>query len=159
VADGHPNLPANVATGVAATPDPLAGLAAPSAPSPTYSAFTSSGGSTTLQPGAYNGGINLSRQAILTLMPRLYYLQGGGLTLSGPASLVGSGVTIYNAPGGAKTGDAISITGNGTVNLTPPTSGTYKGIAIFQDRTATSTVKIAGNGLVVIGGVIYAARA
>src|SRR5207253_6356020 len=97
----HGTLPPIVNTGVTPTPDPYASLAVPTAPSPTYSAFSSSGGSTTLQPGTYTGGIALSGQASVTLAPGMYYLSGGGLKMSGQSSLVGMGVIIYNAPSGS----------------------------------------------------------
>jgi hypothetical protein len=64
---------------------------------------------------------------------------------------------IYNnAPNG---GQQISLTGQGTVTFTPPTSGTYQGIMLFQARVDTQTVKVAGGNGFSMAGVIYAAGA
>jgi hypothetical protein len=64
---------------------------------------------------------------------------------------------IYNAP--TSKSDNISITGQGKVILTPPTSGIYQGISIFQDRATDVDVKITGNGQFEIRGTLYAANA
>ena len=45
-----------------------------------------------------SGGIHVSGTASVTLLPGVYYLQGGGLWVLGRAKLSGTGVTIYNAP-------------------------------------------------------------
>jgi hypothetical protein len=86
-------------------------------------------------------------------------MDGGGFSLTGGGTLTGIGVMIYNAPKGPS--DNITITGNNgaTVTLTPPTSGPYEGITIFQERTATNPINIAGNGTFDIKGTFYAANA
>jgi hypothetical protein len=111
----------------------------------------------TLRPGVYVGGIGIAGQATVTMLPGIYYMQGGGFSVSGPASVTGNGVMIYNAP--VHNGDAVSITGQGAVTITPPTTGLYQGISIFQDRAASTPVKIAGHGDLSITGTFYAARA
>ncbi len=45
------------------------------------------------------------------------------------------------------------------MTLSPPTSGIYQGMCIFQDRTVTQTVAITGNGSMNISGTFYAADA
>jgi hypothetical protein len=55
--------------------------------------------------------------------------------------------------------DAIRNSGQGTVNWTPPTTGIYQGISIFQDRTSTVPVSLAGNGNMYVTGTFYAAKA
>jgi hypothetical protein len=111
----------------------------------------------TLPPGLYKGGIVISGPSVVTLSPGLYYLQGGGFNISGQASLNGLGVTLYNAP--ITTTDSISITGQGAVTLSPPTTGPYAGITLFQERSATAPMYVAGNGLAAITGTFYAAHA
>ena len=87
-----------------------------------------------------------------TLNPGVYYLNGGGFSMSGNANLTAIGVMLYNAgPSGN-----ISITGNGSVTMSPPTSGTYQGISVFQNRTVNSQVAITGNGSLNLTGSIYA---
>ena len=89
----------------------------------------------TLNHGIYSS-ISLSGNAGLTLNPGLYIIEGGGLTVTGNASVTGSGVTIVNAgtkyPSTGGTYGSITLSGNGSYNLSPPTSGAYAGIVIFQ---------------------------
>jgi hypothetical protein len=87
-----------------AVADPLQSVAMPSYSSTTgwsspygpLSAQTVPPAGGTLQPGVYAGGINLSGGSY-TMAPGIYVLDGGGLTLSGSASLTGSGVFIYTS--------------------------------------------------------------
>jgi hypothetical protein len=122
-------------------------------PAPTYSgcgqstsALAISGGSVTLYPGVYCGGISISGQSNVTLSPGIYILNGGGLKISSAnASLSGSGVMIYNTANGYSYGP-ITITGNSMVNLSAPTSGIYSGMLIFQDPAITSAFDNTING-------------
>jgi YD repeat-containing protein len=147
--------------GVALTPDPLLQLSVPQRPATTFAAAIVNGNSTkTLSPGTYVGGITISGNASVTLLPGLYYLEGGGFSITGDANVSGNGVTVFNRPAkSAKTPDAIRISGNGNVHLSPALSGTYAGITLFQERTSTEALSITGNGKTQIGGVIYAPRA
>ena len=133
-----PSFPLTNQTAVA---DPFASL-----PAPTYSGC---GGSTstlqlnqgnyTISPGVYCGGIVVSGNAHVTLNPGTYILNGGGLNMnSANANIAGTGVTFYNTANGYSYGPVI-ITGQSTVNLSAPTSGTYNGILFYQDRSITSS--------------------
>jgi hypothetical protein len=145
-------------SGVAPSADPLAGLPVPQAPATTFAAVDYSDSALlTLAPGTYVGGIKVSGHGSLQLMPGIYYLDGGGLSVDGQASLTGDGVMIYNHPHAG--GDGIRSAGNGTMHLTPPTSGTYQDITIFQDRTSSVPIDLAGNGDISITGTVYAPRA
>jgi Flp pilus assembly protein TadG len=156
--EGNALLLANVSTGVKATPDPLANLAAPSnLAMQSSSPVAYSGGSYTLQPGVYNGGIALSSSASVTLEPGVYYLSGGGLNVTGRASLTGNGVLIYNSP--LSSTDAINLGGRGAISLSPLTSGVYAGLTIFQDRTSSVALSLSGGGNVSLSGTVYAAAA
>jgi hypothetical protein len=173
-----PNI---INSGVPPTPDPLAGLPVPTMP-PTATLpngkaankginFTGNNqygavnGVLTLSPGTYNGGISESGGGTIVLQPGIYYMNGGGfgvsggasVTVSGPASPdTGNGVMIYNAP--QSNSDNISLTGtSGFVYLPAPDSGTYKGVSLFQARSATNTVSVNGNGNTQITGTFYAA--
>jgi hypothetical protein len=101
-------------------------------------------GTTTLSPGIYTGGISASGTASLILQPGIYYLDGGGFAFSGQGSLTGNGVMIYNAPRGNT--DSISVNGQGSVNLSAPSSGIYQGVTFFQDRSSSVTATIQGAG-------------
>ena len=109
----------------------------------------------TIYPGVYTGGISMSGGS-LTMMPGIYYINGGGITTNSSASITGSGVMIYN---GGSTVGSIKLTGSSSINLTPPTSGTYAGIAIFQDRTSTAAFTLTGSGGINITGGIYVPKA
>ena len=56
-------------------------------------------------------------------------------------------------------GGSVTLAGGSTIDLPAPSSGTYKGIVIFQARTDSNPVKIAGNAggstPIVFGGIIY----
>jgi hypothetical protein len=45
------------------------------------------------------------------------------------------------------------------VSLAPPSSGTYQGILLFQDRSVTQPLYLTGNGTSTIGGTVYAPSA
>jgi hypothetical protein len=158
---GNARIVGQVQSGLAAVADPLASLAVPGTAGmivQSASTLSISGRQTvTLNPGEYVGGIRISGQADVTLNPGVCYILGGGFSVSGQASVRGTGVMIYNAP--LKSGDVISISGTGSVNLTASSSGTYQGIVFFQDRTSTAAVSISGNGSTRILGAVYAARA
>ena len=67
---------------------------------------------------------------------------------------------IYNAPSGPS--DVINISGSngGSVTMTPPSTGTYKGMTLFQQRSATTQdMTISGNGNFFVTGTFYAAGA
>jgi len=158
-------------TGVPYVYDPLSQLAAPTVASCPAGGVDKDASGTklkyplstniTLNPGTYCGGIQITGGTI-TFNAGTYVLDGGGLKVSGGAALTGTGITFYNTgtANGSTKYDDISMTGSGTVTLSAPTSGTYEGILIFQDRTLATT---GGNGDVIQGnqtgshlnGIIY----
>ena len=143
--------------GVSPFTDPLASL-----PAPTYSGCNSSylhvtGGTTNLTPGVYCGGIQISSNAVVNFAPGNYILNGGGLQVtSSMATLNGSGVMFYNTSNGYTFGSMV-ITGNATINLTAPSSGTYQGILVYQDRsiTASPSSAIGGGSNENFSGTVY----
>ena len=138
--------------------DPLAGLAAPTAPTTQFAAENISGKTViTLQPGTYNGGIQISGNARVTLAPGIYYMNGGGFSVTGNGSVTGSGVLIYNL--GQTACAAVSFSGNASVTLSAATSGTYSGIVFFQARTSADAISISGNAIVGLAGTVYAPTA
>ncbi len=168
---GNATLSPAPTTGVAVVPDPLAGLAVPVASSLGLSnqgSVSLSGNSTrTISPGIYSQ-ITVSGYASLTLQSGVYILAGGGLTVSGNASIAGNGVVLFNAGSAynATTGSdggtygSITLSGNGTYALSAPTTGTYSGILIFQDRNNTRALTLSGNSTVgTTSGTIYAKAA
>ncbi len=154
-------------TGVTAFADPLAGLTTPAAGASKGSISLSSG-SLTIGPGVYTQ-IQVSGNGTLMMnagpggTPGIYIIEGGGFTVTGSGSVTGSNIFIYNTgsnypnPGGTFGG--ITLSGNGKLNLSAPTSGPYTGILIFQSRANTRALSLSGNALAGLSGVVYASNA
>ena len=157
--------------------DPLIGVPVPtptSAPVQTCPTFPGKPGTVTLQPGVYDctidpqgqwglqfepgdyyitGGIVINGGGNVSFGQGLYFLQGEGLTITGNGVVTGDGVTFYIDEG------QVTMTGTSDTQLTAPTSGTYEGIVIFQNRTLTSTVNMSGGAIADGWGAVYAAGA
>lgn len=96
----------------------------------------------------------------LTLPDGVYYINGGGANIQG--NLTCSSCTIvltnYDTSSTATIGQ-FSTNAGANINITAPTDGTYKGIAIMQDRRAASCTgncnTVNGNSSSVITGAIY----
>ena len=152
-------------TRAAVLADPLSGLgqSLPSTSGLTNFGSESLSGNSwaTIKPGIYTQ-ISASGNARLTLASGLYIILGGGFTVSGNASVTGSGVTIFNAgskyPSTGGTYGSISLSGNGNITLSPPTTGTYAGVVLFQPADNTKALTISGNASSVTGA-IYAPAA
>src|SRR5262245_15584173 len=112
-------------------------------------------GSTVLYPGVYKGGISASAAASVTLMPGIYYMDGGGFNFSAAGTLIGNGVMIYNDP--KNSSDPISISANANVQITPMSTGIYQGITFFQRRDADVPCSITGGSGMSIAGTFYIA--
>src|SRR5262249_9525357 len=97
------------------------------------------------------------------LDPGIYIIEGGGLTVTGNASISGTGVMIYNAgsnyPCSGGNFGGITLSGNGTFSLSASTSGAYAGPLIFQSRQDTRALSFSGNAMAGMNGTIYAANA
>jgi uncharacterized repeat protein (TIGR01451 family) len=117
-------------------------------------AFISGNGSVTLAPGTYVGGIHLSQKAKVILRPGVYYLQGGGLSVTEYATLQGQGVTIFNAP--LKSTDRVVIRDHAMVNLTAPSAGQNQDVVLGQRANVPIVVQ---GGAVKLVGKVYAAFA
>jgi hypothetical protein len=155
-------------TGVSAA-DPLSALAAPNPAGLTnYGSVSFTNGSHTINPGIYSQ-IKVSGNASVTMSagsggtPGIYIIEGGGLTVTGNASLGGQNVFIYNTgsnyPNSGGNFGGITLSGSGTFSLTAPTSGLYAGVAIFQSRANTRALSFSGNAMSGISGIIYAPSA
>jgi hypothetical protein len=165
---GGAQIDGDVHTGTPPVPDPLRYLPPPNPadlPLGTSTSISLGGGARlyTLRPGRFPGGLNFSSKDSVILLPNadgspgIYYMEAGGFSFSGQGSLVGTNVMIYNAP--TSNSHDVSISGQGAVSLSPPTSGIYKGMSIFQDRNADVPVSITGNGQFNVRGTVYAANA
>ena len=150
--------------------DPLAGVSPPSlgAPAPGSPGtpedpitLTHNGAvDLTLWPGTYYGGLFANCSCTITLMPGIYIMAGGGFTKAGSSNFVGNGVMIYVTENPANSsGDGapqpFRLSGNGALNLSPPTSGDYEGITFWQDVAITEDFFVSGSNSPA-GGIFYA---
>ena len=148
--DGAAALQATtILTAAPATPDPFARLTAP-----TPGTCQTYGGGSTMTPGTYCGDISVNNSTTLAMAPGTYIINGGDFRLNGQAAM--------NATGGVTlifvNGATFHFNGGGALNLTAPTSGAFKGIAIYVDRNTTDrdTDIINGNSNITINGAVYA---
>ncbi len=108
--------------------------------------LTINGGSTTLSPGTYCGGIRIKGAATVTLERGIYVMIDGSLWVDGGSIVTGREVMI------AFTGDdaTLRVWGNSSIDLTSPTSGIYKNFQFFQnpndDKGRGAWVSLGGNG-------------
>jgi Flp pilus assembly protein TadG len=140
-------------TGVPYQGDPMADLLPP-----TYSGCDNAGvnlgshDSAALTPGVYCGGINLSSHAAITLSPGTYIVKNG-ISLGAQTAMSGTGVTIYLQSGG------VTMAGGASVNLTAPSSGAWQGILFFQDRLDTTDSTLVGGTTQQMNGALYFPKA
>lgn len=109
-------------------------------------------GNVTLQPGVYCGWTNFNGSGKLTLKPGLYIINNGGMTFNSGWTVSGAGVTFYLVDQNA------TLTFNGNVNttLSPPTSGTYANILMFEPAGLPNTnLPINGTSGSSIQGLLY----
>lgn len=128
-------------TNASAVSDPYSSLTAPSTGACDYT--TPSGGisgTVTIGPSSpdwttpYVICNGLWAKGTVTLRPGLYIITGGDFKTNSGAVLTGSGVTLI-LKGGAKINN---FNGSSTVNLSAPTSGSWAGILMYQDRSESS---------------------
>ena len=135
-----------------------------------YSKISVSGAAqVTLAAGTYviqGGGFSASGSGVVTIGDGTsIILEGGGMSVSGAAAVSGTEVTVFNfgtAYNGTTDGGSfgpITLSGSGSVSLTPPSSGTYAGILIFQGRDNTKALTFSGAAMQGITGMIYAPAA
>lgn len=161
----YANYTPDPTTGVPPISDPLSFLVMP----PDMSALAAAPKSNPCAdgPGKY-GSFNFPN-SLCTLQPGLYVIAGGSGTewkQTGNASsiLAGTGVTLYFTCGSPTTptacatgaqGASLDASGNGSITLTPPSSGPLKGVAIAYDRNNNSMMRLTGNGIAGMRGAIY----
>lgn len=122
---------------VAPANDPLANVPAPT---PDANCITGQPVGNVYNPGTYCGGISISGNNSYTFRPGLYTLRGGGLRVTGSATLSGNGVTFYltGTPSGYNDYRGVSAKGNSSLSFSAPTdssNGGVPGILFFQDRS------------------------
>jgi len=106
------------------------------------------------ESGGGTNGASLEIKGDITLSPGVYILNATSLKMTNTsAKLTCNGCTIILT--GSPVG-GVDMEG-GKLDMTAPSSGTYKGILFFQDRNATAgnTIKINGNSNSKLEGALY----
>jgi hypothetical protein len=138
-------------------PDPLRHIPEPDPTGmPVHNKLTLSNGTQDILPGLYRGGIKVSGQGNLNMAPGIYYMDGGGFEFTGQGNLYAPNVMIFNAP--TKNSDVVAISGTGSIFMSPPQDGIYKGLTLFQDRESTNEMSVQGGGNMDITGTFYCAN-
>lgn len=116
------------------------------------------GGSATIDPGTWCGGIDVTAGSTLTMNPGLYILDEGHFSFSGVSSIIATGVTIVLMDSdGTNCGD-IDFTGGASVDMSAMTTGTYAGFLFFRHSDCSSTGGnhiFAGGSSADIVGIMY----
>ena len=146
-------IDADVYTGVLPTPDPLADLPPPPK-SPTLETKDfkrSQAGKDIydLQPGTYRD-LKFSKDSVVQMKPGVYNVENG-VEFRDSVSVFAPEVMIYN---GGKKGFKFSTSGQ--VSITPPVSGTYEGISLFQNRNGKSKLEFKKMAEMSLEGIVYA---
>ncbi|TPI41973.1 pilus assembly protein [Mesorhizobium sp. B3-1-9] len=102
----------------------------------------------TLSPGTY---CDKTLSGNITLNPGTYIMRNVTIKPGGNGSLSGQGVTIF-----LMENSQLIINANEQVNLSPPASGPYAGITIYQARGNTQALTLNGGSGSVVSGFIYA---
>ncbi|RWD60344.1 MAG: pilus assembly protein [Mesorhizobium sp.] len=125
--------------------DPLANVTPPA-----YGMCQSvpNGKTITLSPGTY---CDKTWSGKITLNAGTYILRNVTIKPGGNGTLTGQGVTIF-----LMENSQIYINANEQVNLSPPTSGPYAGITIFQAHGNTQALTLNGGSGSMVSGFIYA---
>lgn len=135
-----------------AMPDPYAGKFSTDISSMTCNKQVN-GGNTSLTPGCYKS-FKFTGNSTYSLAAGTYFLDSTDFDVAGGVTVTGSGVTIIltgTTPGRIKTN------GNSTVQLSAPTSGTYKNMLFIQSSNATAdnSNEINGSNTSSYDGAIY----
>lgn len=151
---GNARMTGTLNEGVSPLDDPLADLPVPSTGTDRGSVRLDSNSRRTIEPGYYSGGIKLDSNSSLYLNPGVYVLDGVGLVLRSNTSIRGEGVSIY-VKNDINAGSRTYVRSNGWMDLTPPSTGPYKDVVLWQSRANTNDMVINSNGHMNVEGAVY----
>ncbi len=147
------SLPPDTSTGIAPASDPLAALPAPSTGGSCTSLPAYGPNTTASIPAGYYCGLTIKSNTIINLSSSGTYSFSGNVDLSSNTTLNGTGVTLYFKSG------SMVLSSNTVLNLSAPTSGTYAGIVLFEDRANTTPLSLSSNSGMTLTGTVYAPAA
>ena len=117
-------------------PDPLATRPLPSDGPCKYLAKVILGGSETLQPGTYCGGLIITLGADVKMAPGVYVIKDGPFLVGGNSTLTGENVGIH-LKGLASN---LKFDAETTISLTAPKNGPMTGLLIYDDPTGATAL-------------------
>ena len=137
-----------------------------------YAQMTFSAGATTILPGIYRGGIDVTNNRTITMSPGIYFMQNGAQNgssfsvQSGGIVTATGGVTIIMTDANAastvtsNSNTRFQIQSGGSLTIKAPAAGSFKGIAIAQHPNSRPDVNkkedyVIGGGSVNITGIMY----
>lgn len=93
----------------------------------------------------------------LTLPDGTYYINGGDAFIQGDLSCNACTIVLTNVSTASNaTIGSYKVNASAKINLNAPTTGAFKGIAVYQDRrSSNNSNKINGNSNSVINGAVY----
>lgn len=130
-----------------AATDPYASVVLPSSHVETMPSL-SNNQKVQLKPGIYTDGWSFWGSQEVTLDPGVYYVRKN-LLLSNSVTITGTGVTIV-----IDGNYAIGMSNSTVLNLTAPTSGPTKGIAIYSSQS-TAPQQFTNSGALNVTGALY----
>ena len=113
--------------------DPLISRAEPASGSCDKTNLYLSGGTATLYPGTYCGGLRVDDNTMVTLKPGTYIMKNGPLNIGGNATMRGEYVGFFFEGASSVFDFGVST----QISLSAPKSGSMAGILFFEERGAT----------------------
>jgi len=111
--------------------DPLGSRPAPPNNGCNFKNRVVSGGTQSLNPGVYCGGLKITGGAKVTANPGVFVIKDGPLTVDGGSSLTGVNVGFYLTGTDAR---LEFVAGPNTISLKAPVTGPMAGLLIYEDR-------------------------
>ena len=111
--------------------DPLASRPMPSFGACNETGRVISGGTQTLNPGVYCGGLHITGGAKVIANPGVFIIKDGPLTVDGDSSLTANEAGFFLTGTNARLNFA---PGANTINLKAPITGPLAGLLVFEDR-------------------------
>jgi hypothetical protein len=133
--------------------DPLADTAEPTWSGLTSETMPGSGTYTPVLPGDihyYKNGLSVGSNSTLTIARPGIYVLGKDLSLQAGGTLIAHGVMFHLVNGAT-----VRMKGHPTLDISPPTTGPYEGISIWQARNNSSPADFGGTSTLKVLGILY----